>query len=189
MPPQPWKVVSSKWDNSYSIFSVRTDRARSPRTGEEYDFYTMESLPWVNVIPITLQEEVVLIRQYRHGIREVALEIPGGVVESDETPEEAAIRELYEETGHKASKMISLGSVHPNPAIQNNLCYTYIAKDVIEVGEQQQDEKEDIEVLFRRLAEIPALIRKGEISHSLVLVAFYRFYMEYQDGYLTQKEE
>ncbi len=176
---QPWKIISSKWDKSYRIFSLRTDRAISPRTGRDYDFFILESSPWVNVIPITPQDEVVLIRQYRHGIRDVTLEIPGGLVEDDETPEEAALRELYEETGYKASETISLGSVYPNPAIQNNLSYSFIAKDVFLAGEQEQDEKEDIEILCRPLAEIPRLIREGEINHSLILSAFYRFYMEY----------
>ena len=82
--------------------------------------------------------------------------------------------------------MILLGSVLPNPAIQNNRCYTFLAKDVFLAGEQQQDEKEDIEVLRRPLAEIPRLIREGEIDHSLVLVAFFRFYSEYGVDYFTQ---
>jgi hypothetical protein len=75
--------------------------------------------------------------------------------------------------------MISLGSVHPNPAIQNNQCYTFLARDVSLAGDQHQDEKEDIEVLLRPLSEIPRLIRNGDITHALVLAAFYRFYMEY----------
>ncbi len=75
--------------------------------------------------------------------------------------------------------MILLGSVLPNPAFLNNTCYTYLARDVCLVGKQEQDEKEDIEVLLRPLDVIPRLIREGKIAHSLVLAAFYRFYMEY----------
>jgi len=183
MPPKPWKLISSKQDKSYRIFSLRTDRAISPRTGHEYNFFVLESSSWINVIPLTPQNEVVLIRQYRHGIREVTLEIPGGLVETNDTPVEAAKRELSEETGYQSSEMIFLGSVHPNPAILNNQCFTFLAKDVFIAGEQQQDEKEDIEVFLRPLTEIPRLIREGEISHSLVLAAFYRFFMEYQVDY------
>lgn len=184
MPPKPWKLISSKRDKSYRIFSLRTDRAISPRTGHEHNFFIIESPSWINVIPLTSQNEVVLIRQYRHGIREVVLEIPGGLIESYDTPEEAAGRELREETGYRASEMIFLGSVNPNPAIQDNQCFTFLAKDVFLAGEQQQqDEKEDIEVLLRPLTEIPRLIREGKISHSLVLAAFYRFFMEYQPYY------
>lgn len=184
MSPRPWKVISSTRDSSYRIFSIRTDKAQSPRTGKEHDFYILESSSWVNVIPLTRQNEVVMVRQYRHGIQDVTLEIPGGLVEDSDSPEEAAGRELCEETGYRASQMVSLGSVHTNPAIQNNTCYTFLARDVFLAGEQKQDEKEDIEVLLRPLSEIPRLICNGEITHSLVLAAFYRFYMEYQAGVL-----
>jgi ADP-ribose pyrophosphatase len=180
MIPRPWKVITSTRDASYRVFSIRTDRARSPRTGKEHDFFILESSSWVNVIPLTPQNEVVLVRQYRHGIQGVTLEIPGGLVEDSDSPEEAAGRELYEETGYRASEMIPLGSVHTNPAIQNNECYTFLARDVFLGGGQSQDEKEDIEVVRRPLSEIPNLIRNGEITHSLVLAAFYRFFVEYQ---------
>lgn len=179
MPPAPWKVVSCKWDKFYRVFSLRTDRARSPRTGEEHDFFILESPPWVNVIPLTDAGEVVLIRQYRHGLREVTLEIPGGLIESGDTPESAARRELREETGCTARALVDLGHVHPNPAIQNNRCFTFLALGVTQSGAQELDEKEDIEVLFRPLAEIPAMIRDGRITHSLVIAAFYRYYREY----------
>jgi len=180
MPPKKWEVTSSKRDKSYRVFSLRTDRARSPRTRQEHDFFILESSSWVNVIPLTPQKEVVMVRQYRHGTRDVTLEIPGGLVESEDTPEEAAGRELHEETGYRASDIILLGSVHPNPAIQNNRCYTFLARDVFPAGDQEQDEKEDIEVLLHPLTEVPRLIREGQITHALVLAAFYRFYMEYR---------
>ncbi|HUU81836.1 MAG TPA: NUDIX hydrolase [Acidobacteriota bacterium] len=180
MIPRPWKVITSTRDASYRVFSIRTDRARSPRTGKEHDFFILESSSWVNVIPLTPEDEVIMVRQYRHGIQGVTLEIPGGLVEDSDSPEEAAGRELYEETGYRASEMIPLGSVHTNPAIQNNECYTFLARDVFLGGGQSQDEKEDIEVVRRPLSEIPNLIRNGEITHSLVLAAFYRFFMEYQ---------
>lgn len=184
MIPRPWKVITSKRDASYRVFSIRTDRARSPRTGKEHDFFILESSSWVNVIPLTPEDEVIMVRQYRHGIQGVTLEIPGGLVEDSDSPEEAAGRELYEETGYRASEMIPLGSVHTNPAIQNNQCYTFLAREVFIGGGQSQDEKEDIDVVRRPLSEIPNLIRNGEITHSLVLAAFYRFFVEYQPGSL-----
>lgn len=182
MPIKPWRLLSSQRSESFKIFNLRTDRASSPRTNEAYDFYVLESADWVNVIPLTPRNEVVLIRQYRHGIRESTLEIPGGIVEESDSPETAARRELIEETGYKESEMQLLGSVHPNPAFLTNRCYTFVAKNVSCLKEQEQDEKEDIEVLVRPLEQIPALIRDGEITHALVLAAFYRFYMEYLPG-------
>ncbi len=179
MPIQHWKLISTKRDKSYRVFSLRTDRALSPRTGKAYDFFILESSSWVNIIPLSPKGEVVLIRQYRHGTRDVTLEIPGGLVEESDSPEGAAERELFEETGFRASEMVPLGFVHPNPAIQNNRCYTFVAKDVFPAGEQSLDEKEDIEVLRRPITEIPRLIRDGEITNSLILAAFYRFFLEY----------
>lgn len=179
MSPRPWKLISSELNESFRIFNLRTDRALSPRTNKAHDFYILESADWVNVIPITPRNEVVLIRQYRHGTREITLEIPGGIFEPNDTLEETARRELFEETGYQGSEMVLLGQVHPNPAFLNNQCYTYLARNVFLAGEQEQDEKEDIEVLLRPLDKIPNLIREGEITHSLVLAAFYRFYMEY----------
>ena len=86
--------------------------------------------------------------------------------------------------------MILLGSVHPNPAIQNNQCFSFLARDVSLSGGQHQDEKEDIEIVLRPLIEIPKLIRNGDITHALVLAAFYRFFMEYQDsGFLPGKQQ
>jgi ADP-ribose pyrophosphatase len=87
MPPKPWRVLSSRVNESFRIFNLRIDRAYSPRTQAAHDFYILESTDWVNVIPVTSRGEVVLIRQYRHGTREVTLEIPGGIVEHGDTPE------------------------------------------------------------------------------------------------------
>ena len=184
MPIKSWRLISSQRSESFKIFNLRTDRACSPRTNEAYDFYILESADWVNVIPLTPRNEVVLIRQYRHGLVEATLEIPGGIVEETDSPEHAASRELIEETGYKESEMHLLGSVHPNPAFLTNRCYTFVAKGVSLVKEQEQDEKEDIEVVVRPLEQIPALIRGREITHALVLAAFYRFYMEYLPGLL-----
>lgn len=176
---KPWTLISSYVDKSYRVFNLRHDRACSPRTNQTYDFYVLESPPWVNVIPLTPQNDVVLIRQYRLGIRDITLEIPGGLIESSDSPEEAACRELWEETGYREKALIPLGTVHPNPAIQNNICYTFLARDVFPTGTRNQEEREDIEVVIQPLSDIPRLIREGIISHALVIAAFYRFYMEY----------
>ena len=159
---KPWTIISSHVDKSYRVFNLRRDRARSPRTSETHDFYVLESPSWVNIIPLTPTKEVVLIRQYRFGIRDMTLEIPGGLMEPSDSPEEAARRELREETGYREETLIPLGTVHPNPAIQNNLCYTFLAANVFPVGQLVQDEREDIEVVLQPLSEIPRLIRRGQ---------------------------
>jgi len=181
MKPKPWPLVSSRIDRSFRIFDLRMNRSVSPRTGEEHDFIVLESAPWVNVIALTDREEVVLIQQYRHGTQEVTLEIPGGLVDADE-PSVAAKRELLEETGYRGEEWIDLGYVHPNPAIQNNRCHTFLALGAKPAGAQSLDDKEDIAVVLKPLAEIPRLIREGAITHALVICAFWRFFMEYRPG-------
>lgn len=171
---KPWTVISTRRDKSYRVFALRTDQAQSPRTGEIYDFFVLESNPWVNIIPLTPDNQVVMVRQYRHGTRDITLEIPGGLIENEDTPESAALRELREETGYEADTVESLGFVHPNPAIQNNICYTFLARNVRHAGLQEQDEKEDIGVELVPLSEIPRLIREGVITHALVIVAFHK---------------
>ncbi len=169
---QPWEIITSRRNGSFKVFDLRIDRAISPRTQQEYEFYVLESNPWVNVIPITGDNHVVFVRQYRHGIRDFTLEIPGGLVEDSDTPAEAAVRELFEETGYKGDKIEFLGKVHPNPAILNNDCYTYLVTQAEIQGGQHLDEREDIEVLTISLSEVPDMIKRGMITHSLVICAF-----------------
>ena len=178
MAPKLWEILNSRWDRSYRVFNLRTDHARSPRTGLSHDFFVLEASDWVNIIPLTPDQEVVLIRQYRHGIRDNALEIPGGLLEADDSLEGAARRELAEETGYSDGEMTYLGYVHPNPAILNNRCHTFLARDVVLNGDQDQDDREDIEVILYPLSEIPRLIYDNQITHALVLAAFYRLFME-----------
>jgi len=176
--PLPWNILSSTIDQSYRIFNIRTDRAISPRTGQSHEFFVLESRPWVNIIPLTADSQVVMVRQYRHGTRKTTLEIPGGLVEDEDTPRQAAIRELSEETGYSAGDVRFLGTVHPNPAIQNNECHTYLASQAVWTGRQSLDEKEDIQVVHHRLEDIPGLITNGQITHSLVLCAFFHYFLQ-----------
>lgn len=168
-----WEKLSSVPKGRYRVFDVREDRARSPQTGREHRFYVIEASAWVNVVPVTPEGEVVCIRQYRHGTEEVTLEVPGGIVDGGETPAEAARREMLEETGYDAEAIIPLGAVAPNPAVQNNRCHTYLALGAHVAQEQALDGAEEIEVVRVGLAEVPALIRDGRITHALVVVAFY----------------
>ena len=172
MPHRSWTLLGSQHVSDHRVFRVRHDLYRFEPSGAERDFVVLESPDWVNIVPLTDEGEVVLVRQYRHGTRNVTLEIPGGVVEADETPEEAALRELAEETGFVPSRVRLLGRVHPNPAIQGNFCYMYLAEDCRRSAEPQPDAFERIEIVLRPLDEIPELIRRGEICHGLVHNAF-----------------
>jgi len=170
---KPWKRIRSQTNQTYRIFSIRTDTTLSPRTGAEHEFYVIESGDWVNVIPITADEQVVMIRQYRHGSGEITLEIPGGLVEPGDTPEKAASRELLEETGYQAEEWKKIGVVNPNPAIFSNRCHTFLARNLMKVGSPTLDQTEDIDVVLLPLSEVPRLIRDGVIDHALVIAAFH----------------
>lgn len=154
-------------------FSTRKDIILSPVTGKEHDFYVVESPDWVNVVAITPGNQVVLIEQYRHGTGSVTIEIPGGTVDPGESPIEAAKRELLEETGYASHNWVCIGKVNPNPAMQNNACYTFLARDAREVQAQSFEGTEDIAVSLIPTSNIPNLVSEGKITHALVIAAFY----------------
>jgi 8-oxo-dGTP pyrophosphatase MutT (NUDIX family) len=158
--------------SDHRIFRLREDRYRLDPEDAGRDFVVVESADWINVIPLTDDRQVVLVRQFRHGVRQITLEIPGGLAGPGEDPAEAGLRELREETGYAARRMRRLGWVWPNPAIQNNACHFFLAEGAHRVGDPTPDPGERIEVVTRPLAEIPALIQAGEIRHALVVAAF-----------------
>jgi len=168
---RPWQVVTSRPINNYKIFETRTDHVISPRTGQPHDVYIVAGASWVNVLALTPDQQIVLIQQYRHGTRQVMWEIPGGVIEAGETPEEAAIRELLEETGYSGKSACLLGKVHPNPAFQTNTSYTVLIEEVKLIHPPKMDGMEDISVKLVREEEFGRMIANGEITHALVVVA------------------
>ncbi|MDH4264368.1 MAG: NUDIX hydrolase [Deltaproteobacteria bacterium] len=174
--PRPWKFLGSKILHSCRIFTLKMEHYLSPRTDREHDFYLLDSPDWVNVIPLTSDEQVILVKQFRFGTKDFCLEIPGGMLDDGDTPSQAASRELLEETGYGGEEPILLGTVHPNPAIHTNRCYTYLIRNVTFHNLPRQDSTEDIEVKTVPLAEIPRLIREGQITHALVIAAFYWYF-------------
>ena len=153
---KPWPVNGARLVAQNRIFTLKTLTARSPRTGTEHDFYVLEAGAWVNIIPVTEHGEVLLVRQYRHGTREITLEIPGGLVEDGQSPEEAARRELLEETGYRADSFALLARVRPNPAILDNWCYCYLAENAVRTNEVEQDDAEDLETVKVPAGRYPA---------------------------------
>jgi len=168
-----WDVLSSEVMYGCRVFSVRRDASRA-RDGREHDFHVIETRDWVNVVPITAEGNVVMVRQFRHGIRDLTLEVPAGIIDpTDADPAVAARRELREETGYGCGELLALGTVHPNPAIMNNRCHMFVAYEARQVGAPQWDGTEELEVAVVPLDTVPDLIRSGAVSNALTIVAFH----------------
>lgn len=169
-----WQVLESKKEGDYKIFTLWSEKSRNPRNGSIRDISILDFLDWISVIPITPDNEVVMVRQFRHGIKKVLLEIPGGLMDKEDTsPKIAARRELVEETGYTSETIIPLGSLYPQPAIQNNRYHIFLAENARKTEKPNLDEGEDIETLLVPLSTIPHLIESGEICHAMVVTAFY----------------
>jgi len=173
--PDIWKRKTSKRVADCRVFKVREDFCQSEKTGDGHSFFVIECPDWVNVIALTDQNQVVLIKQYRQGSEDIILELPGGMIDDGESPEKAARRELLEETGFSTEKeFVYLGRTRPNPAIQNNWMYHYLAIDCRVTQEISFDEHESIITKLFAFDEIPRLIETEQITHSLVVSAFYK---------------
>jgi 8-oxo-dGTP pyrophosphatase MutT (NUDIX family) len=166
-----WKRLGGETVYDAGIFRVRKDRYEF-RGGPVHPFHVIECAPWINVVPVTGEGEVVLVRQYRHGIQGMSLEAPGGVMDaSDADPAAAAARELLEETGYLGAELELLAAVTSNPAILENRTYCYLARDVRRVAAPEPDEDEALTVELVTLDRIAPLIASGEIHHSLSVCA------------------
>jgi len=178
--PSRWEKLSQRLHASCKLFDVFDARYRHPVRGRERDFVVMTVPDWVNVVALTTDHQLVLVRQFRFGIDDFSLEIPGGVMEPGEEPLAAAQRELREETGYSGINARVLGCVHPNPAIMNNRCHLVLVEGVRRTHDLAWDHDEEIEVLSVPVDEVFAWARSGRISHALVLDALLLFAPEWE---------
>lgn len=169
MPIKPWKVL----ETSYFRPRFRIDKCQLPN-GNFLDATIFEFRAWANVVALTKNGEVVLVKQYRHGVCEALLEFPGGIIEDGEDPAEGVKRELAEETGYTASDLILVGKVYPNPALQTNTLYCFVARDAEKLQEQNLDAGEDIEVHLVRLDDLIAMAKRGQFPHALDIAVLFQ---------------
>lgn len=170
--PRRWTPLETEFLQDCAVFSVSRAAARSPQ-GDTHDFFRIDSADWVNVVPLTARGEVVMVRQYRHGLRDVTLEIPGGMVDPGEEPKVAAGRELFEETGYRAAEVVAIGATSPNPALFGNRVHTYLATGLERMGEPTNPGNEETVVELVTESELRRIVRSGGVDHALVIAALH----------------
>lgn len=170
-----WREVAREHVADCKVFSVERSTAASPVDGSQHSFYRIHSSSWAQIVPITRDGHIVLVRQYRHGSGRVTLEIPAGLVDPGEDPMDAAIRECMEESGYRASGVLSLGVVNPNPALFSNHLYAYLATNVERVAEIRNFGTEQTEVVLVPTRKLPDMLLSGEFDHALVVATLWRY--------------
>jgi 8-oxo-dGTP pyrophosphatase MutT (NUDIX family) len=178
--PAPWQVLSSTYLHRHDWMTVRQDHVRLPSGMEIREYFVTEFRPWVNTIAVTPDDRMVLVRQYRHGLGTVHYELPAGTTDPGEegTIEAAAKRELLEETGYGKGQWRLQTIVSANPALNDNLTYTFVAQDVELVQPPAPEASEDLRVHLVRVAELAGLLQKGAFIQSLHISALWQYLYE-----------
>lgn len=170
-----WEVLKDKKVFETPIFSLHKLTLEPENQESTHPFFILRAPEWINVIALTHENEIVLVEQYRAGIHETTLEIPGGMVDEDESPLHSAKRELLEETGYSSSDWQYLGKTSSNPAILSNYTHLYVAKNCKKVNQQQPDGSEDIEFHTMPLSDFLEFVKNGTVHHAIVLSAVSKF--------------
>lgn len=153
----------------HQILRVGEDTFADPRDGTERERVIIEADEWAHVLPLTADGHVILVKQFRFGTQKVSLELPGGVVDKDEEPAAAVARELEEETGYRAARIVPLGTFDPNPAHFTNHVHTFIAFDCERAHDGAPDHGEDVAVEVVPKERLRSLVREGRITHALIV--------------------
>lgn len=173
-----WKVLSSEHLFNRPWLTVRKDVVQIPSGQINDEFYVLEYPDWINVIAITEDGMYVFERQYRHGYGKTCYEIPAGVMEEGETPEQAARRELLEETGYGDGEWFEILTTSPNSSTQNNLSHSFLARGVKLVGDRHLDRTEDLECVLLREDQVKDLLISNQVVQALMAAPLWKYFYE-----------
>lgn len=177
--PPRWEILDDKLLQACRVWDLRARRYRHPKNGKEGEFYYLDSRDWALVVARTVEGEIILVRQFRWGSDELSWEIPGGIIDEDEDPVEAGLRELKEETGYVAESGRLIGQCRPNPAILNNFAKIILAEGCRLAKEGTDwDEHEEMEVRALPEATVMDWARNGTITHALALNGLFYYQFE-----------
>lgn len=171
-----WTVLSSEYLIRRPWLTARRDVARLPDGRVNNEYYVLEYPDWVNIIAVTTDGQIVMERQYRHGLGNTCFELPCGVIEAGETPLQAAQRELLEETGYAGGQWQEWMTLSPNPATSNNLAHSFLAIGVSKVSGQHLDATEDIDVYLESPAFVRQLLEENQILQALMAAPLWKFF-------------
>jgi 8-oxo-dGTP pyrophosphatase MutT (NUDIX family) len=175
-----WRRVRDEAAGSFRIFDVHRVELEDAAGRDRGHAFTIRGNDWCNVIAVTPTDEIVLVWQYRFGTDALSLEIPGGVIDTGEAPDHAAARELLEETGYEAERVEPLVVVEPNPAIQDNRCYTFVAIHARPTAATRFDAMEELETALLPASRVAELLDSGQVTHSLVQGALEAYWRKYR---------
>jgi len=162
-----WKKLSSHYIHKGPWATLRTDKCEMPNGHVVEDYYVLEYSNWVNAVAITDDNKILMVHQYRHAAEIVSLEIPGGVIDEGELPEQALRRELLEETGYQFDDFELLCTIYANPSTADNHTYCYLARGGKKVQEQSLDEQEEIIVETYTIPQVKELLAQNKIAQAL----------------------
>lgn len=162
-----WKTLSSKYIYDDRWFRARADSCGFPDGRVIEPYYVVELPNWCNTIVVTADERVILVRQYRYPIDQTILELPGGIIEKGEDPEAAAKREMVEETGYTSDDIEFLMQSAPNPAVNNNTAYFFLARNAVPTLSTNPDLFEDIDIVSFSKQEFIQLVKENQLLHGV----------------------
>jgi 8-oxo-dGTP pyrophosphatase MutT (NUDIX family) len=181
--PKPWQTLSSQYLSRKPWLTLRQDHVRLPGGGEIETYYVNEFPPWVNVVALTPDRRLVLVRQYRYAVRAVHYELPGGVCDShDEDPLLAAQRELLEETGYGGGTWRPWLDLAPNPALQSNLTHSFLATGVRRLRDPDAGATEELTVHLVSVPEARRLVLEGEVIQALHVAPLLKLFLDEAEG-------